>query len=93
LPWRTERRYTSRSQQNEPQWYVRPKHRQLVPVALTYTEANAAFIARACNSHDALLAACEAAYETISGGSYHNAPSCEMLRAAISLAKEASDES
>ena len=62
-------------------------HPILTPDFVTQAN-NAAFIVRACNCHDDLLAACEAALETIAGGSYHNAPSAEMLRQAIAKAKE-----
>jgi len=52
-------------------------------------EANAAFIVRACNSHEELLGACEKVLDIIN--SYSHIPAqfkaCEILQAAIAKAK------
>ena len=53
-------------------------------------KANAAFIVRACNSHEALLAACEAARNELSGTPRPEAilGLLPQLQAAIAAAKE-----
>ncbi len=61
---------------------------------LTYAEVrgNALLWAAATDvlrQRDDLRAAAEAALETIAGGSYHNAPSADLLRIAIANAKQA----
>lgn len=52
-------------------------------------EKYAAFILRAVNSHDALLAACEAALLVLSGDDDGDVFVCRKVRAAIAQAKEA----
>ena len=78
-------------------WLIEPD------IGVCKTKANATFIVRAANSHDALLAACKGALEYMgddngecalcgggrSGLPYHHHCSCKPLRAAIALAEGA----
>jgi len=54
----------------------------------TLHEEDAAFIVRAVNSHDRMLADLEDAYAFISAHSAYSSPLCVNLRAAISRAEE-----
>jgi len=67
VPWRRRRPNGHKPMDVDAYLVYASGRRGEVPVAMvTYTgheDANAAFIVTACNSHDALVAACRAAYQ------------------------------
>lgn len=82
-------RYQLRTPRSEPVQSVSPLDRVTRLVAETYTAEDAAFIVRACNSHETLLNACRMALQHCEPGiTSSDVANVRILREAIALASQ-----